>query len=57
MRSRIMVPRDHGATTAYMEIGPSYRGGNPEGVALWTKLEHERGRMACSPASPGAPAR
>jgi pimeloyl-ACP methyl ester carboxylesterase len=41
MRSRIMVPRDHGATTAYMEIGPSYRAGNPDGVKAWAKLEHE----------------
>jgi pimeloyl-ACP methyl ester carboxylesterase len=30
-----------GASTTWREVGPNYRGGNPEGTAEWTALEHE----------------
>jgi pimeloyl-ACP methyl ester carboxylesterase len=39
---RRMFPRGvYAVSHAFSEIGPSYRAGNPEGVAAWEALEHD----------------
>ena len=46
--SRIEIPEIRKKPAAYREVGPSYRGANPEGTKLWTEIdEHSR--------QPGAP--
>src|SRR5215471_19555778 len=46
--SRIEIPDIRRKPAAYREVGPSYRGANPEGTKLWTEID-ERSRQ------PGAP--
>jgi pimeloyl-ACP methyl ester carboxylesterase len=47
--ARIEIPEIRKQPTAYREVGPSYRGANPEGTKRWTEIdEHSR--------QPGAPA-
>jgi pimeloyl-ACP methyl ester carboxylesterase len=46
--ARIEIPDIRKQPAAYREVGPSYRGANPEGTKLWTEIdEHSR--------QPGAP--
>ena len=40
MFARTSLPPGHNTTGAFREIGASYRGANPEGVAAWSELEH-----------------
>jgi pimeloyl-ACP methyl ester carboxylesterase len=47
--ARIEIPEIRKQPTAYREVGPSYRGANPDGTRRWTEIdEHSR--------QPGAPA-
>ena len=47
--ARIEIPDIRKQPAAYREVGPSYRGANPEGTRLWSEIdEHSR--------QPGAPA-
>jgi pimeloyl-ACP methyl ester carboxylesterase len=47
--ARIEIPDIRKQPAAYLEVGPSYRGANPEGTKRWTEIdEHSR--------QPGAPA-
>ncbi len=46
--ARIEIPGIRKQPAAYREVGPSYRGANPEGTKLWTEIdEHSK--------QPGAP--
>jgi pimeloyl-ACP methyl ester carboxylesterase len=51
--SRIEIPDIRKKPAAYREVGPSYRGANPEGTKLWTEIdEHSR-----QPDAPNQPLR
>src|SRR5579872_5728871 len=48
-RARVQFPELGSLPVVYREVGPSYRGGNPEGTRRWTEIEaHSQ--------QPGAPA-
>ena len=51
--ARIEIPEIRKQPAAYREVGPSYRGANPEGTKLWTEIdEHSR-----QPDAPNQPLR
>jgi pimeloyl-ACP methyl ester carboxylesterase len=49
--ARIEIPEIRKQPAAYREVGPSYRGANPEGTKRWTAME-ERARQPGAPAQP-----
>jgi len=48
---RIEIPEIRKQPAAYLEIGPSYRGSDPEGVRRWNEI-HEHSRQPGAPAQP-----
>jgi pimeloyl-ACP methyl ester carboxylesterase len=49
--ARIEIPEIRKQPGAYREVGPSYRGANPEGTKRWTEIE-EHSRQPGAPAQP-----
>ena len=49
--ARIEIPEIRKQPAAYREIGPSYRGVNPEGVKRWSEID-ENARQKGAPAQP-----
>jgi len=49
--SRIEIPEMRKQPTAYREVGPSYRGANPDGTKRWTEID-EHSRQPEAPAQP-----
>jgi pimeloyl-ACP methyl ester carboxylesterase len=49
--ARIEIPDIRKQPAAYLEVGPSYRGANPEGTRRWTEIE-EHSRQPGAPAQP-----
>ncbi len=49
--ARIEIPEIRKLPAAYREIGPSYRGANPEGVQRWSEID-EHARQKGAPAQP-----
>lgn len=49
--ARIEIPEIRKQAGAYREVGPSYRGANPEGTKRWTEIE-EHSRQPGAPAQP-----
>jgi pimeloyl-ACP methyl ester carboxylesterase len=49
--ARIEIPEIRKQPAAYREVGPSYRGANPEGTKRWTALE-EHSRQPGAPVQP-----
>jgi pimeloyl-ACP methyl ester carboxylesterase len=49
--ARIEIPEIRKQPSAYLEVGPSYRGANPQGVRRWNEIE-EHARQGGSPNQP-----
>jgi pimeloyl-ACP methyl ester carboxylesterase len=49
--ARLEIPGIRALPAAYREVGPSYRGANPDGTRRWTEIE-ERARQAEAPSQP-----
>ena len=49
--SRIEIPDIRKQSAVYRELGPSYRGANPEGTKLWTEID-EHSRQPNAPSQP-----
>jgi pimeloyl-ACP methyl ester carboxylesterase len=49
--ARLEIPGIRALPAAYRELGPSYRGANPEGTRRWTEID-ERARQPGAPAQP-----
>ncbi len=49
--ARIEIPDIRKKPAAYREVGPSYRGANPEGTKLWTEID-EHARQPDAPNQP-----
>lgn len=52
MDQRTWLPENHGASSHFYEVGPTYRGGNGEGLAAWKALNeaaHPGGIAALQP--------
>ena len=50
-KERIAIPEIRKHPPVYFEVGPSYRGANPEGTARWIAI-NERARQGGAPAQP-----
>jgi pimeloyl-ACP methyl ester carboxylesterase len=49
LRARVQFPELRRLPEVYQEVGPSYRGGNPEGTRRWMEIEthaHQSGALA-----------
>jgi pimeloyl-ACP methyl ester carboxylesterase len=49
--ARIEIPEIRKQPAVYLEVGPSYRGGNPQGVRRWNEIE-DHARRGGSPNQP-----
>jgi pimeloyl-ACP methyl ester carboxylesterase len=49
--ARIEIPEIRKQPAAYLEVGPSYRGADPQGTRRWSEIE-EHSRQPVSPAQP-----
>jgi pimeloyl-ACP methyl ester carboxylesterase len=53
-RARVQFPELGRLPVLYREVGPSYRGGNPEGTRRWTEIEAHSQQPGAGPAAADA---